>query len=84
VLLAIVAERVSGKTLNQLSREQFFNPLGMPQSLFRDRHDLDIPNQALGHAFDEDSGEYFVNMAQWEQIGDGGLQTSIDEFQQWD
>ena len=84
LLLAIIAERVSGKTFNQLSREQFFNPLGMPQSVYRDRHDLEIPNQAQGHDFDEESGQYVVDIAQWEQIGDGGLQTSIDEFQHWD
>jgi CubicO group peptidase (beta-lactamase class C family) len=84
LLLAVIAERVSGKTLNQLQREQFFNPLGMPQSIFRDRHDLPIPNQALGYVFDEQSGEQVINMARWEQIGDGGLQTSIDEFQHWD
>jgi CubicO group peptidase (beta-lactamase class C family) len=84
LLLAIIAERVSGKTFNQLSREQFFDPLGMPQSVYRDRHDLQIPNQALGHAFDDETGQYVVNIAQWEQIGDGGLQSSIDEFQHWD
>lgn len=84
LLLAIVAERVSGQTFNRLSREQFFNPLGMPQSVYRDRHDLEIPNQALGYAPDPQRGGYVVNIAQWEQIGDGGLQTSIAEYQHWD
>jgi CubicO group peptidase (beta-lactamase class C family) len=84
LLLAIIAERVSGKAMNELAREQFFNPLGMPQSIYRDRHDQKIPNQALGHDFDDASKRYLVHIAQWEQIGDGGLQTSIDEFQQWD
>jgi CubicO group peptidase (beta-lactamase class C family) len=83
VLLAIIAERVSGKTLNQLAREQFFDPLSMPLSVYRDRFDLEIPNQALGHA-PIDIGEYVVNISNWEQIGDGGLQTSINEFQRWD
>jgi CubicO group peptidase (beta-lactamase class C family) len=82
LLLAIIAERVSGKTMNELAREQFFNPLGMPHSIYRDRHDQKIPNQALGHDFDQE--KYLVHIAQWEQIGDGGLQTSIDEFQRWD
>lgn len=72
-----------GRTMNQLAREQFFDPLGMPQSIYRDRHDLKISNQALGYALDDDSKRYVMNIAQWEQIGDGGLQTSIDEFQRW-
>jgi CubicO group peptidase (beta-lactamase class C family) len=84
VLLAIIAERASGKTMNQLARERIFNPLGMPQSVFRDRHDQQIPNQALGYAFDAESGKYEVHIAEWEQIGDGGLQLSVDEFQHWD
>lgn len=84
LLLAIIAERVSGKAMNQLAREQFFDPLGMPQSIYRDRHDLKIPNRALGYALDDESKQYVLNIAQWEQIGDGGLQTSIDEFQRWD
>jgi hypothetical protein len=83
VLLAIIAERVSGKTLNQLAREQFFYSLGMPLTVYRDRFDLVIPNQALGHAPGNGS-QYVVNTANWEQIGDGGLQTSIEEFQRWD
>jgi CubicO group peptidase (beta-lactamase class C family) len=83
VLLAIIAERVSRKTMNQLARQQFFDPLAMPQAVFRDRFDLVIPNQALGYAQLSET-EWAVFMSNWEQIGDGALQLSLDEFQRWD
>ncbi|WP_129649394.1 serine hydrolase domain-containing protein [Peristeroidobacter agariperforans] len=84
LLLAIIAERVSGKPINQLAREQFFNPLGMPLSMYRVAHDQVIPNQAIGYGYPNDDGAYDNVISNWEQVGDGGLQTSIEEFQRWD
>lgn len=82
-LLGLVVNRVSGTSLNAYSRQQFFNPLGMPQAVFRDQHDRVIPNLALGYT-PIDAEQFAVNIANWEQVGDGGLHTSIEELQQWD
>jgi CubicO group peptidase (beta-lactamase class C family) len=82
-LLGLIAERVSGKSLNDFTRETVFTPLGMPNATLRDRHDKPIPNQALGYAPDG-AGGYTLFMSNWEQVGPTGVQISIDELQQWD
>jgi CubicO group peptidase (beta-lactamase class C family) len=83
-LLSIVIERVTGKPFNTFMREQFFNPLGMPRSIFRDRHDMTIPNAALGYV-PVDGGQYEVAVTNWDSVaGGGGLYTSIEEIQKWD
>jgi CubicO group peptidase (beta-lactamase class C family) len=84
-LLALIVKRVSGTSLNAYTRQQFFNPLGMPLSVWRDKHDKVIPNRALGYDNDPDHpDQYVVSMSNWELVGDGGLQTSVEEIQKWD
>jgi CubicO group peptidase (beta-lactamase class C family) len=83
ILLAHVVERVTGQPLNRFMREQFFDPLDMPSAILRDRHDLPIPNLALGYAAD-DVGGFEVSIAAWEQVGDGALHLSMEEAQRWD
>lgn len=83
-LLSIIVERVSGKSFNPFMREQFFNPLGMPHSVFRDRHDIVIPNAAQAHV-PVDAGKYEVAVTNWDSVsGGGGLYTAIEEIQKWD
>jgi CubicO group peptidase (beta-lactamase class C family) len=83
ILLALIAERVSGESLDALTRRQIFDPLGMPRSRYRVRPDQPIPNLALGYKA-QDEGGFAVRMSDWVQIGDGGLQTSIGELAKWD
>jgi CubicO group peptidase (beta-lactamase class C family) len=85
VLLGLIVKRVSGMSLNAYTRQQFFNPLGMPLSVWRDKHDKVIPNRTLGYSSDpDDPDQHFVTLSNWEQVGDGGLHTSVEEIQKWD
>lgn len=81
-LMSLIVKRVSGLSLNDFSRKYIFNPLAMPTAVFRDRHDLPIPNVALGYAPDEVG--FVQSMSNWEQVGDGSLHLSIEELQKWD
>lgn len=83
-LMSVIIERVAGLSENDFARRYFFNPLGMPNSVFRDRHDLPIPNQALGYSGPNEQGGFDIYMSNWEQVGDGGLQTSVEELLRWD
>jgi CubicO group peptidase (beta-lactamase class C family) len=83
ILLALIAERVSGQSLDARTRRHIFDALGMPQSQYRVRPDLPIPNLALGYKA-KDEGGFAVRMSDWVQIGDGGLHTSIEELAKWD
>ncbi len=51
--------------------------------VFLDDHTLIIPNRAIGYDHRE-SGGFKTNMSNWEQTGDGAVQTSIEDLKLWD
>lgn len=83
VLLAILIEEVSGKTLREFSQEFIFSPLKMHNTFFADDPIEIIKNRAYGYAKNE-SGEYINNMTNVFWVGDGGLHTTIQDIQKWD
>jgi hypothetical protein len=42
-----------------------------------------IPGSALSYDYDEDSREYTVATAAWEQVGDGAVQTTPSQLVRW-
>lgn len=56
VLLGIIVERASGKTLRQFTRDEIFTKLGMSSSCIRDQVDMVVTNQPNG---------YDANLALW-------------------
>lgn len=82
-LAAVLVERVSGKSLAQFAEEHIFRPLGMRHTRFNNDHTAIIPGRATGYARRE-SGGYSTSMSDFEQIGDGGVLTSIEDLQRWD
>ena len=82
-LMSLVVKRVSGKSLADFARERIFEPLGM-----RDTHYLTdarevIPNKATAYS-PTPGGKFVINMSDWEQIGDGGVQTTVEDLAKWD
>jgi CubicO group peptidase (beta-lactamase class C family) len=82
-LASVIVERVSGKTLARFAAERIFAPLGMTHTRFNDDHMSVIPNRATGYA-PRDSGGWATAMSNFEQTGDGAVQTSIEDMQGWD
>lgn len=83
ILLTIIIERVSGKKLRQFTEEFIFKPLGMAHTHFQDDRTIIVKNRATGYsqAFD---GTYKINETNFHIVGDGGLFTTIDDFQLWE
>src|SRR5207253_1186295 len=48
-LLAFVVKRVSGKSLNEFTRERIFKPLGMDHTFFQEDYSLLIKNRAYSY-----------------------------------
>src|SRR4029079_5723773 len=48
-LLAIVVQRVSGKSLREYAAEHIFRPLGITRTEFRDDHHRLIAQRAIGY-----------------------------------
>jgi CubicO group peptidase (beta-lactamase class C family) len=82
VLLAILVERVSGKSLREFADEQMFQPLGMENSAFRDDHARLIDHRALAYAPMQNGG-YRVSVPGFDVIGDGGLYTTVEDLARW-
>ncbi|OBI99026.1 serine hydrolase domain-containing protein [Mycobacterium asiaticum] len=75
LLLGEIVHRVSGQSLPDYLRSQVFEPLGLTMVM---DPVASIPNKALSY-----TGDGRVADAKWEQVGDGGIQTSPSELVRW-
>jgi CubicO group peptidase (beta-lactamase class C family) len=82
-LASVLVERVSGKSLARFADENIFRPLGMRHTRFNNDHTAVIPGRATGYAR-RDGGGYSISMSDFEQTGDGGVLTSVEDLQRWD
>jgi len=82
-LASVIVKRVSGKSLAQFAEEQIFRPLGMTHTRYNDDHMAVIPNRATGYD-SRPGGGFATAMSNFEQTGDGAVQTSIEDLIKWD
>ncbi|HEX4960060.1 MAG TPA: serine hydrolase domain-containing protein [Thermoanaerobaculia bacterium] len=82
-LLSQVIKRVSGKTLRELAQERIFTPLGMTNTRILDDHTAIVPHRASSYA-PLPTGGFGVQASNWEQTGDGGVQTTVEDLAKWD
>ncbi len=82
-LAALIVKRVTGKTLAEFARERLFQPLGMTRSHFRDDHTAIVPGRATAYAPSGKDG-FRIDMSNWNQLGDGQVQTSVTELVRWE
>jgi CubicO group peptidase (beta-lactamase class C family) len=81
-LLSEVVKRVAGRGLDAEAAARLFGPLGMADTHYlTDAREI-IPRKATGYAR-ADSGRWEVAMSNWEQIGDGGVQTTVLDLLTW-
>jgi len=90
-LLSLIVKRTSGKTLAEFAKEQIFAPLGMKSTIYLDNHKRIVPRRATGYtataqdnAGGNASGEFQIEMSNFEQTGDGAAQSSIEDLLRWD
>ena len=82
-LLSLVIERASGKPFPEFARERIFAPLGMTSTLLFSDHTLVVPNRASAYA-PRRGGGFQVELSDFEQLGDGAVQTSVLDLARWD
>jgi CubicO group peptidase (beta-lactamase class C family) len=83
VLLGIVVQRVSGKSLRQFAQDEFFTPLGMTSSHFHDDHTEIAKGRASAYS-PAAGGTWKINVWNNDIVGQGGLMTTIGDLQKWD
>lgn len=83
VLLGIVVERVTGKTLRAFEEEFIFRPLGMSHSSLYDDRTMIVKNRAGGY-WPAEGGGYRARASLWDRVGDGGMLTTVGDLALWD
>jgi len=80
-LLAILVQRVSGKSLAQFTRDNIFVPLDMQITSWRDDFQRIVPNRAI--AYQDSDGVQRQLMPFENAYGNGGLLTTVDDLLRW-
>lgn len=83
-LLSVIVKRASGKTLREFAAERIFGPLGMRHTFYLDDHAELVPGKASSYAPRGSAGGFQLAPANWEQTGDGGVQTSVEDLLKWE
>jgi CubicO group peptidase (beta-lactamase class C family) len=81
-LLGQVVERVSGTTMRSFLRDRIFAPLEMTHTDLFDDHARVYRGKASSYAPGDDG--WRIVTANWEQTGDGAVQTSVEDLAKWD
>ena len=81
-LLAVVVERVSGRTLREFTAARLFEPLGMTQTTFRDDHTMIVRNRAYAYESDR-AGGYRLSIPDFAVVGASSLFTTVEDLARW-
>ena len=80
-LLAIIVERVSGRSFADFTRTEIFEPLGMTKTQWRDDYARVVKGRATAYA---PSGNGFRMNMPFENVhGNGGLLTTVEDLLRW-
>jgi len=82
-LLSIVVKRASGESLRDFAARRIFAPLQMTHSQFVDRHDMIVPGKAGSYGVGARGG-FVLALANWEQTGDGAVNTTVEDLVKWE
>jgi len=82
-LLSVIVRRASGQSLRQFAAQRIFGPLGMTHTFYLDRHDEIVPGKAGSYAPAGAAG-FRLALANWEQTGDGAVQTTVEDLVRWE
>lgn len=78
-LLALIVERVSGRSFAAFLREAIFEPLGMKNTAAGSN----VPDRAYGYSRDGDGWKRTDQSLTSAVLGDGGVYSSIDDLASW-
>jgi CubicO group peptidase (beta-lactamase class C family) len=83
-VLAMIVEKVSGKSFGQFLQERIFVPLGMKNTLAYEKGKNEVPHRAYGHSKSAGPWHETDQSPTSAVLGDGGIYSSIDDLAKWD
>lgn len=81
-LLAVIAERVSGKSLPAFAEERIFKPLGMADTHFQVDHNEIVRGRAAGYQAQAD-GSWRISIPASDYYGPTGVFTTVGDLLKW-
>src|SRR4029453_12557245 len=81
-LLAVIAERVSGKSFRQFTEANIFKPLGMTNTHFHDDQQMIVKNRAYSYA-SGGRGEFRLSALNYANVGATSLFTTVEDMASW-
>lgn len=82
VLLGIIAQRITGRSLVELIEQQILAPLGMRQSTGNDDFKRLVKHRAVGYS--PADGGYRVEVFLGGGFGDGAILSTVEDLLRWD
>jgi CubicO group peptidase (beta-lactamase class C family) len=81
-LLAVIVERVSGKSFREYTEANIFKPLGMTSTHFHDDHEMIVKNRAYSYAPVKDAG-FKLAALNYANVGATSLFTTAEDLVRW-
>ena len=82
--LAMIVEKVSGKSFGQFLQERIFTPLKMTNTLAYEKGKNEVPSRAYGHTKEDGTWRETDQSSTSAVLGDGGIYSSLDDLAKWD
>jgi CubicO group peptidase (beta-lactamase class C family) len=82
LLMSLIVQKVSGKTLAEFAKERIFSPLGMKTTYFKETLGRVTPHIASGYALGSDN-VFQTRSSGWTPYGDTGLHTTVGDLAKW-
>jgi CubicO group peptidase (beta-lactamase class C family) len=83
-MLAMIVEKVSGKSFGQFLQERIFTPLKMTNTLAYENGKNEVPHRAYGHSKIDGAWHETDQSPTSAVLGDGGIYSSLDDLAKWD
>ena len=83
-VLAMIVEKVSGKSFGQFLHERIFTPLKMTNTLAYEKGKNEVPHRAYGHSKIDGVWHETDQSPTSAVLGDGGIYSSLDDLAKWD
>jgi CubicO group peptidase (beta-lactamase class C family) len=80
-LMAMLVERATRQRFTTFTQREFFEPLGMSSTSWRDDYRRIVPNRA--QAYSRSAGQWRLDMPFEHVYGNGGLLTTVDDLIKW-
>jgi CubicO group peptidase (beta-lactamase class C family) len=82
-LIAMIVQKVSGKSLRQFSDERIFKPLGMTMTHVHDDHQMIVPNRTSAYETGP-KGEWRISIPTFDTHGATSLFTTASDLLKWE